>query len=933
MKDYNLPQEWWNSTDRYLLNTEEAYESFKELLNRHPSPENLLRYLNERRFILLLQIMEQSECLRSFLLRHPTQFEETIPGLWYLTKEKEDYLRELRNLTEGINSEEEFSEKLAFYRHRELLRVFAKTLLKTARTEDILREYSYLADAMLEVSYERAYRDMVAKYGKPISESGREVHGVIIGLGKLGSEELNFYSDIDLMFLHSDDKGSAGTKTLNEFFSEVFKRVLKLMVTQTREGKPYEVDLDLRPFGKTGPVTMSLRSAELYYESYGRAWERFALLRARPVAGDRKLGERFMSEVVRPFVYASADYKLIEEIRLMKRRIEAESRKKFLKGFNVKTGEGGIREVEFTVQSLIILLGTKSRFLRERNTFRGIWKLNQKGVFSDEEALFLERAYEFLRNLEHKVQMRKCIQTQVLAPQDEQMIARFLGYSSREEFIRELKSVTEGVKDIFNSLIPERKEESFEPIQIALITEDRDYGAHILKELGFSHPEQSFSLMMSYLHGREGLKLSDREKERLISMVPNIIRLSLESSDPDETLKNFDKFFSNPTGRKVVLSDSKEDFLQGLFRVFSTSSTLSSLIGKNPDLVEDVLTLYREYPTRDKLEEEFQKYEDTLNLSPENLFRRFKKVWEIRIGLVYLMGERNYESLLSLFKALSLLAEFLLEKLWDKISLTQEEGLLYSLGKLGSRELSFGSDLDLVFASGDLGSRETVTRKIQKLVRFITAHTTEGYLYDVDFRLRPMGTKGELVPTISFYEKYFRTEARTWERLAWTRARFVAGNSNLKDSMEALIEDFLFGKPWSEKERNEVYNMRIKLQEIARKGKDTLDIKFGAGGIVDGEFLVQYLLIKEQVRENSMVEGFRKLMRKYTPLRGAYEAFMFLRMVETHLRLIKERGSSVLQGRDFERVAVSLGMEEEELREELRIRMSNMREVFLEYLG
>ncbi len=929
----DIPGSWWDSAKAHLYNPEEAKTHLSQLLNRHPHPAKLLGYLNERRFILLLEILEQSECMRKLLFRHPTLFEETIPGLWYVAKEREDYLRELKDLISDSDSDEEFSRKLAYYRHRELLRIFSKTILGTSRTEDILREYSYLPDAMLEISYRRAYEEVSDKYGRAFAENGREVHGVVIGLGKLGSEELNFYSDIDVMFLHSDDRGSAGGKSLNEFFSEVFKKLFKLMTTHTPEGKPYEVDLDLRPFGKTGPMSMSLRSAELYYESYGRVWERFALLRARPVAGDLELGEKFMKEVVEPFVYSSADYKLIEEIKLMKKRIEAEGKKKFLKGFNVKTGEGGIREIEFTVQSLVILLGSKSRFLRESNTFRGIWKLNQRGVFSDEEALFLERAYEFLRNLEHKIQMNRCLQTQVLSEQDRQKIGRFLGYLSVQDFLKDLEEVRKGVKDIFKSLIPERKEDSFEPIQIALITEDIDFGTHILKGKGFQLPKQSFSLLMSYLFGREGLKLSDKEKEKFLHLTPRLVELAGASSDPDETLKNFDKFFSNPTGRKIILSEPKEDFLEGLFRVFSTSSSLSSLVGRNPDLVEDVLTLYRDFPTMAKLEEEFIKYRETLNLSEENLLRRFKKVWEIRIGLVYLMGKKDYESLISLFKALSLLADFILRKLWEMVGPVRTKTVLYSLGKLGGRELSFGSDLDIVFATAGRESKEEATRKVQKLIRFITAHTSEGYLYDVDFRLRPMGSKGELVPSLEFYESYFMGEARTWERLAWTRARFITGEESLKEKMETIIGEFLFGKPWGENERKEVYEMRLRLQELAKKGKDVLDIKLGAGGIVDGEFLVQYLLIKESVREPSTIEGFRKLKKTYPALEEAYESFMFLRLVETHLRLIKERASSVLHREDFNRVARTLGMKGDELREELNVKMGKMRETFLEFLG
>ena len=927
-----VPSRWWASAERRLSDPEETKSRFETLLRRHPDPKSLIKYLNERRFVLLLEILDQSECLRKFLLNHPEDFQRTIPRLWYRFKEKEDYLRELKRLLSDSMNDEKFSEVLAYYRHRELMRLFSKELLGTARTEDILREYSYLADALVEVAYERAFREAVEKHGKPVDDEGREVKGAVIGLGKLGSEELNFYSDIDLIFLHSTDKGKAGDIPLNEFFGEVFRKVVKLLSAETPEGKPYIVDLDLRPFGKTGPISMSLRSMELYYESYGRVWERFALLRARPVAGDRELGERFMKEVVKPFVYTSADYRLVEEIRMMKKRVEAEAKKSFIKGFNIKTGEGGIREVEFTVQSLIILLGSKNPFLRENNTFRGIWKLSQRGVFSEEETLFLEKAYSFLRTLENRIQVEKCIKTHILRNEDIPRIAKFLNIDETE-FIKELERIREGVKEIFESLVPERKGENLEPIQIALITNDPEYGSFVLGEIGFKDPRSSFNLLLSYFYGKEGMKLSDREKDRFLSLVPRLIDLSSRSSNPDETLRNFDKFFSNPTGRKVILSDPKEDFLQNLFNVFSLSSALSSLIGKNPDLVEDVLTLYQEYPTPERLREEFSKYEETLQLPPENLFRRFKKVWEIRIGLVYLMGERSYESLKGLFLSLSTLAEFLLKKLWDRVGLSGEEVILYSLGKLGSRELTFGSDLDIVFCSGNTGKKEEIVKKVQRMVRFITAHTPEGYLYNLDFRLRPMGSRGELVPTLDFYRSYFSKEARTWERIAWTRARFIAGDEELKRGLERILEDFLFDGPWGEKERREVYEMRMKLQESSKKPRDSVDIKFGPGGIFDGEFLVQFLLIKERIRETSMIEGFEKLLNTYPSLKEAYMSFMFLRQVETHLRLLKERGSSLVLKQDIPALADSMNMDAEEFKQELKRNMEILRDTFLEFLG
>ncbi len=931
----SVPSSWINAAKPFIKDIDRTLSFFEELLKNHPEPRSLLNYLNERRFTLLLMILEQSRCLRKFLLKHPTEFQNTIPNLWYLTKEKEDYLRELESLVSGVYEDEKFSEKLAFYRHRELMRIFSKELLGTASYEDILREYSYLPDALVEVSLKRAWEDSVQKYGEPKEENGRPATATVIGLGKLGSEELNYYSDIDLLFLHSSDKGLAGRLSLNEFFSKLFQKVVKLLTAQTPEGVPYIVDLDLRPFGKSGPLSMSLRSAELYYESYGRIWERFALLRARYVAGDKELADRFTKEVVIPFVFSPSDYKVIEEIKLMKKRVEAESKKKFIKGYNVKTGEGGIREVEFSVQSLVILLGSKSPILRERNTYRAIYKLMQKGVFSSEEARNLEEAYTFLRKLEHRIQLRECLQTQVLKEQEKELIARYLGYNTADEFEKELRRHRSVVKSIFEGILPEEKEEEYEEIQEAVISEDTSWGEEILKREGFKYPRRTFLTLIEPLYGSENVKFTEKEKKAYIKLIPKIIELSKKTPIPDETVKNFFKFFLNPTGRRVILSeDKREEFLEKLFKVFSLSGYLSNIIARNPDLVEDALTLYRTFPSVEDFEKEFNKYRETLKLSPENLYRRFKNVWEVRIGLLYLLSDEDkYTKLKKLLYSLSLLAEFILENLWRDVGLSENTAVLYALGKLGSMELSFGSDLDLVFCVKNQEEKEEVHQKAKKLVAFLTAHTQEGYLYSVDFRLRPMGSKGELVPTYEFYKNYFEKEARTWERLAWTRARAIKGNKELINSFEELIEDFLFNKPWGEKERREVYDMRMKLERASKKGRNLIDIKLGRGGIVDGEFLVQYLLIKERIRESSMIRGFEILMERYDDLKDAYESFMFLRLVETHLRLIKERGVSVIKEEDIPILSLSVGMNEQQFKEKLLKSMNTLRETFNRYLS
>ncbi len=922
-----LPTVWWRKVEERVQDFNKVKQSIEELFKKHPEPKSLIEYLNERRFILLAELMDRSECIRRFLINHPTEFQETIPGLWYVFKRKEDYLRELSSLAPLSLSDEEFSKRLAYYRHRELMRVMSKEILGTAKLEDILREYSELPDAMLELCYRKAFEEEAYKHGEPMEEDGKPAGACIVALGKLGSYELNYYSDIDLMFIHSSDKGYAGKLTLSEFFSRVFQKVFRLMTMQTSEGKPYEVDLDLRPFGRSGPISMSVRSAELYYESYGRTWERFALLRARYSAGDQEVYKAFEKNVKEPFVFRrSVDYSLLEEIRLMKSQIASEAKKKSLAGVSVKTGEGGIREVEFTVQALVLLLGGKYPFLRESNTFRAIWKLSQRGIFSSNEALFLERAYEFLRRLEHAVQVYQCIPKHTFGEQDLERLAKHL-HTDKESLLNLYKVYTRGVNQIFMGVMPSLEEEELHPIQRALLSEDLEEAKELLKGYGFKNPVKAYNVLTSYISGREGIRLSMEEKRAFIRLLPLLVENFSYTPDPDETLTNFDKFFSNPTGRKVVLSPSKQDLNKSLCKVFSLSSYLSTLISRYPDLVEDVLTLYQDFPEVGDFEEEFEKYRQTLPLSRENLYRRFKRVWEVRLALVYLIKkEDRYQKLFKFFEKLSELADFLLKHLYQDMAL--ENMLLIALGKYGSRELTVGSDLDLVFVGRE--KREEFVKKAQELIAFLTKHTVEGYLYKVDFRLRPMGSAGELVPPFEFYKDYFKNTARVWERLAWTRCRYVWGYTELKEEFESVLKDFLFEKPLTEKERRDIRDMRFALEGQAKKGKGAIDLKFAPGGLIDGEFLVQYYMLLEGLREPSMLRAYQILSQRHTHLKSAYEHYLFLRLVETRLRLSKESSGSVLTLQDLPKVASSVGMQEEELKERINEAMKGLREVFLE---
>ncbi len=925
-------EEWFRLEEvrSRLIDEEATKRYFYQFIELSPDRESTVSYLNKRRFILLLEILDKSECLRKFLLNHPEDFEKAISGLWYKIKDKEDYLSEIRKLIGDLDEEKNISERLAYYRHRELMRIFAKEILGTSSLEDILREYSRLADALLEIAYEISLRKFIKKYGEPLEEEGRTAKGAIIGLGKLGSEELNYYSDVDVIFIYSSDKGNAGNLSLSEFFSKVFENLKKLLSENTKEGVAYEVDLDLRPFGKSGAIAISLRSAELYYESYGRTWERFALLRARPVAGDKELGNRFIEEIVVPFVYRkSIDYKIIEDIRFMKAKIDAEAKRKTIKEYDVKTGRGGIRELEFAVQTLILLLGGKHPFLRESNTFRAIWKLHQKGIFSSEEVLFLEKAYNFLRKLEHRIQLLRCLHTQKLSFKSTEAVAKAMSMGARE-FSEQLDYFKEGVFKIFRHVVSSKEEKSLTPLQEAVIALDRIRGEEILKEKGFKNVSYAFKVLCTYVHGKPGVRLSEEERKAFIERIPYLVDALSHAGDPDEALRNFDKFISSPNGKYIINSENYKEIINFLSDIFSLSSYLSTLIARYPDLLEDVLTLYQDFPSRDDIIDELEKYKGILSLSEEDILRRLKRVWEIRIGLVYLKStEQEYEKLHKFFESLSLLADLIMREIWNITRMSETKACMLSLGKYGSKELNYGSDLDIVFVSGNEDSKDYINLKVQDIIRSITKHTSEGYLYDVDVRLRPMGTKGEIAPSMGFYKEYFETQARLWERFAWTRARFVTGDEKIRSEFELLLEKFLFGKPISKYDLRDMYDMRIRLESNAVRKRGFIDIKLGRGGLVDAEFIIQYLILKERIREPSIIRAMQMLKHTYEYVDEVYNIYMFLRLVETRLRISKERGTSVLSPKDFTIIASTFRIGENDFKKELYYRMTRLREIFM----
>jgi len=872
-----------------VFNQEEALGFFEELLKVHPHKDSLLSYLNPRRFLLLLELGERSSCLKKFLLKHPTAFEQTIPDLWYKVKSKESYLKEIKELYP--NSGMSFEEFLAFYRRRELMRLVAKDILKTEELEDMLFEYSALADALVESLIKHISKD-----------NDKEL--LIVGMGKLGSYELNFYSDIDLMFFSKDN---------TEYYDQLCKSFMKSINTSTKEGEIYITDADLRPFGKSGPIVMSIEAAQDYYEIYGRFWERMALIRARAIYDESHLFHGFYKDTILPFVFKkSIDQRDLDNIVLMKEKIELEQKRKSIsKGYNVKTADGGIREIEFSLQAMALLMGGKKPILRDGNTYRLIVKLEQNGILSEEESKNLKEAYTFLRRLEHLIQIKNCIQDHVLKDQDIPKFSFFMGFSE-EEFKKTLSFYKERVKEIFENLLPkDKKKVSLNPCQEALIIEDLETFAICAPNL--KNPKAIFNTLLGIFQGKEGIYLSEKERQRYLDYLPILLKKINSSKEPELIVKNLEKFIMSKTGKRIIFE--KESVFEAILNIFEASNTISTEISRYPDTVEDILTLYQDFPAKENIEKDLQNYKG-LNLDKPNLFRRFKRIWEIRIILNYLTKSKN---LTRLFESLSDLAQVVLENTFE----LKENTLLIALGKFGSKELNISSDLDLCFVSKDNQAKTDGVFYMQEFIKFLTSHTKEGYLYAVDFRLRPMGQKGELNPTLEFYKNYFETKARFWERLSWTRYRIITGDETFKKEFEKIADNFLFGKDITKEDADQTLSMKFEIEKNLKYSKDKLNIKLGPGSMMDAEFITQFYILKEKLKEPSMLKAMDTLKEKYPFFEKLKELYLYLRGLETSIRLKKEGSSSNLGITDFDK----------ETFEYTKTLMKEIRDIFLKNIN
>jgi glutamate-ammonia-ligase adenylyltransferase len=704
----------------------------------------------------------------------------------------------------------------------------------------------------------------------------RESGFILIAMGKLGAGELNYSSDIDLIALYDRDKALyTGRRTVQDCFVRMTHGLVRLLQDRTPEGYVFRVDLRLRPDPASTPPALSVRAAETYYESMGQNWERAAMIKARPIAGDRAAGAEFLAQL-NPYVWRrNLDFAAIRDIHSIKRQIHAHKGHKAIAvgGHNIKLGRGGIREIEFFAQTQQLIWGGRMAELRMADTCGALAALARGGRIGEEAARTLIEAYRFLRATEHRLQMIEDRQTQTLPPDGPELeaFAAFMGYESGAAFSRALVGQLRAVERIYAELFEEQPDLSGPGNLVFTGTEADPETVMTLERMGFSDGAAVSAAIRAWHHGRYRATRSQRARELLTELMPRLLQTLARTGHPDAAFARFDAFLANlPAGVPLFsMIGANPALLDLIAEILGGAPRLAEQLSRKPQLMDAVLAPgFGEAPPRaPELAAELnavlgqaEDYQEVLDLS-----RRWLNDRTFQIGVAIL---RHLVDADAAGRALSDLADVALTAVHPQVakSFAELHGALpgpglavVALGKLGGREMTVTSDLDLIFlyegaeagvaSAGPkpLASAHYQARLSQRLINAYTAQTQEGRLYEVDMRLRPSGNAGPIAVSLEGFLRYQEGEAWTWEHMALTRARVIVAEPQFRARIEGAIRRILTRPRDAEKLAADVASMRRRM-EAHNRPASVWDVKQIPGGLVDVEFVAQYLMLLHGAR-------------------------------------------------------------------------------------
>ena len=887
-----------------------------------------LDYLGDdpRAMHVLTYVLGASPFLSEILIRNPEYFHWLVSQIERSAPDRRDLEDEILAMLANIADPAEALDTLKRWKRRETLRIATRDLLRRETVETATAQISDLADVVVDCALKIVIAPMMA------DEAREKVPGVfsVIGMGKLGGRELNYSSDIDVMYVFdAPAENDAGQSAAREFFQRLGRKLTAALGEHTAESYLYRVDLRLRPGGARGPIVYSLDEYDEYYSSWGETFERFALIKARPIAGDCELGRRFVDRV-QPFVYRRyLDRAALEELSRYKARSDralgarADDR-------NVKAGRGGIREVELFTQVFQLTYGGRNAALRQPGTLAALDALTRTGLVGEPVRHELAHAYVFLRSVEHRLQLVHEIQTHRMSDTavELEISARRLGLGSSDDLEKQLAVYRERVHDIYLELFAHRKETGDFPARelFRILNQDLSEAdaASYFEAQGFRDGRSALAAVLSLSGSEIGGQSAPAARNVLANLLAVLMPRLVACARPEQVLHRVEQL-ATATGSATLFYRSllEHDALREVVVLMLDSGDLpSQRLIRYPELLdslllpsEDIDTLGRKVAAALDNRGELERDERARQV------RRLKQLEEFKIVSEWLVSgpERGVRepfsndtrekgsrtpfstSLDTMQEKLSVLAELCIERAarWHApAGVERDRWAVMALGKLGGIELAVHSDLDLViFYDGDVEDArafEQYQMFVEAMQHFLDRPTAEGIVYHVDTRLRPEGRKGALAIPILMFERYLETRAEIWERLAWTRCRPLAAPAALANRIESIVGSFVYG-PWDAAIPGYMKDVRTRMErEIAHEDGRRLHFKAGKGGLADIDFALQMIQIREgRQHPEFRVPGTRRLLAALPPTaflpsaegEQLHQAHTFLRSLEMVARM------------------------------------------------
>ncbi|CAA0117623.1 bifunctional [glutamate--ammonia ligase]-adenylyl-L-tyrosine phosphorylase/[glutamate--ammonia-ligase] adenylyltransferase [Zhongshania aliphaticivorans] len=836
----------------------------------------------------LLTAFAGSPALADLCERHPTWLPDLFANnaLSACLPDKA-WIEELGvSCAECVNADD-LAKALRDFRNRHWLRIVWRDLNRLAAMEETVRDLSALADACVEVALAFLHKQLVVERGEPRSADGTPQQLVVIAMGKLGAGELNLSSDIDLIFAYPEAGNTVGAARSDDnqaFFIRLGQRLIKALDARTADGFVFRVDMRLRPYGQSGPLVISFDALEEYYQDQGRDWERYALIKARCIAGDRREGERLLTQL-RPFVYRRyLDFSAIESLRDMKSMIQREVARRHLQD-NIKLGSGGIREIEFIAQCFQLIRGGQEPALQALQLQTILPELAQMAYLPESVVDDLQEAYRFLRNTEHAIQAWRDEQTQQLPDADPARVALSFTMGFGDDvaaFLSALEQHRQGVATHFANVIappetePDGQHLSNNRWRTMLDELDKDSVRQTLEEAGFDDADEAARLLVALLSGASVLRMQGSGRDRLYDFLPLILEDLCDAESPAATLLRLIPLIEAVLRRTayLVLLIENPGARKRLVELCDASPWIARQLAAQPVLLDELLDANSLFSVPEKAGLASELRQRLLRIENNDLEAQMEALRYFRLAHVLKIAASEVTGSLPLMKVsdyLTYIAEVVLDAVLDIAwqNLIDKHGspvpagddqrhfVILGYGKLGGLELGYGSDLDLVFlhdlpstnvSDGErpLDAGTFFTRLGQRIIHILTATTRLGDLYEVDMRLRPSGNSGLLVSSFTAFSDYQHTQAWTWEHQALVRVRAVAGDDNLAQKFVDLRAGILSKSRDILVLKAEVVAMRQKMRDhlLSASNKNAeFDIKQGTGGIVDIEFMVQYAVL------------------------------------------------------------------------------------------